>query len=653
MDFRLTENREFWVLAWRYINHLGQRGTWRTAYEWAKLLLSLDPEGDPYCLCLILDQLALRGGQSENFVEMATLLDSLFAWGRDSPNIQISLGLAQYRLKRAELCRTVLRSAVKKYPWVILRLFQELNIQSTPKAIWGKLPQSDHDKLEMEAYVTRAKDLWNTPEAISLLVEVAESVEDVVLVKGPDIPISRNEARHILLSRIPSLISLLPREHTTAPSSSIDILPPFDSYNAYEFSDSDIGDSDDDDDIPEETPASAPTRPLREGEVTRQELDEEVLELTGIQRIFARFLPFLANRGTTSDAVPDGHNAEDFQQAVNLAGITPDEFERRTHRLFVLNERYRAQQGEDQRAEDYEDEEMPRLLRASDDNDSEDGGSHEDREADRQAEIAAMETALRRQAGTSREAIAPQRVVLSELSTTALREAGVSREIIAGFEAAAARFPSATEEDLRETEHLVPREDHSSHEPNRRLEEPAATPGSHTPIGPPPEPLRPLYSVPDNAVDPATNSPPHTPSGSQAPSRTITAPPAQYSVLMNARYNLNLQVRSDFLDPNEAYDDEANKRWLAGRGIRLVESFTTRYGTDEADWMRHRECFWNNPIWEYSKRLKLLNEAQRNHFLNYVLQQQVDADTSALVKRFVEQDVLGRRTSGWREGHKF
>ncbi|MCJ1244488.1 hypothetical protein MMC30_001686 [Trapelia coarctata] len=658
MDFRLSENREFWMLAWRYINHLGQRGTWRTAYEWAKLLLSLDPEGDPYCLRLILDQLALRGGQSENFVEMASLLDSLFSWGRDSPNIQISLGLAQYRLKRAELCRTVLRSAVKKFPWVFLRLFQELNIQSTPKAIWGNLPQSDHDKLEMEAYVTRAKDLWNTPESISLLVEVAESVEDVVLLKGPDVPISRNEARHIMLSGIPSLISLLPREYTTAPSLSIDVLPPFNSYNTYEFTDSDVEDSGDDEDAPEPRPASAPasTTPPREGGVTRQERDEEVMDLTGVQRIFARLLPFWANRGATPNAMPEGHTAEEFQEAVNLAGITPDEFEQRTRRLFELTERYRAQQEEIEGEEDNEEEEMPALEPPSDDNDSDDNSSnsitaHRDpvRETEIQAERAAMEAALLRQGGVLREDIAARE------AEAAAWGAATAREGVASGEAIAAREAAAAEEDRRRTELLDPREDRAMHELNRRLQEATAMLGPHTTVGPPQGALRPLgSSAPDNPLDSVTTLPPAVPSGSQTAPGPITAPPIRYSIIQLARHNLNLQVRSDFLDPNEPYDEEANKRWLAGRGVRFVEAFTARYGTDELDWMRMRECSYNNPVMEYSKRLKLLNEATRNHFLNYVLRQQVDPDSADLVKRFVEiQDVQGTPASGYREGHKF
>lgn len=548
MDFRLVENREFWLVVWRYITHLGQRGTWRTAYEWAKLLLSLDPEGDPYCIRLILDQLALRGGQSENFVELAALLDTMFSWGRNSPNIQISLGLAQYRLKRAEICRTVLRSAVKNYPWVFLRLFQELNISSTPKAIWGKLPQSEHVKLEMEAYVTRAKDLWNTPEAISLLVEVVESVDELGSLQGPDVPISINEARHILLSGVPSLVSLLPREFTTAPSSSVDVLPPFDSYNSYHHTESDGDDlnSPNGEDAPEPPPATARPRPPREGEVIREEIDGEAMALRGVQRLFARFLPFLANRGAPANTTANHHTTEELQHAVNLLGMTPDEFAERAQLLFELTEQIEAQlEGDEWEEEDYdEDDEMPDLEPASDDNSS---------------------------AAPAQEA------------TAAGGDQG--------------------------TELLNQEVDNSK---------------SAEPLPEPPQ-----------------------------PSNSTTTPPAAPTLLQQARQELNSQTRTDFLNPHEAYDENRNKHWLAGRGIRLVQAFIHCYGADEVDWPSKRELCYNNPVMEYAKRLKLLNEQTRTFFLKYVLQQQIDSKARNLVKRFVDTQDLLSEMGEWREGHVF
>ena len=268
-DFRRPENREFWLAAWRYIGVLGQRGTWRTAYEWAKLLLSLDPEEDPYNVRMVIDQFAIRGGQFESFLRLASIdPESVVDWGQRSPNIEISSALAHYKLKHAVECRTVLDSAVRRYPWIFARLLRELNIDRIPPSIWGKEPRNEREELETASYVTRAKDVWNTPEALSLLVELVETASGPSLILPDDeIPISLNMARHTLLSDIPSLISLLPRKYTTIQTSASDPLPPEDNVQAYSTDPSGLGNTDFADDISDDSIADAQDRPSFFGNV--------------------------------------------------------------------------------------------------------------------------------------------------------------------------------------------------------------------------------------------------------------------------------------------------------------------------------------------------------------------------------------------------
>ena len=236
LDFRRPENREFWLAAVRYATDLGQRGTWRTAYEWARLILSLDPEGDPYCMHKRLDQLAILGGQSEHYLQLAgcpLFKDDLW---KDSPNILITTALAQNKLKQAQLCRATLQTAIGKYPWVFTRLFQELNLSHTPKSIWGQMANTDREKFETENYVLGAKDLWSIPEAISLLVEVAETApshQKEAETTPMDTPITLEEARYAISSGRRELINLLPREYTNMRTTSSDPLPPTDDLPSY------------------------------------------------------------------------------------------------------------------------------------------------------------------------------------------------------------------------------------------------------------------------------------------------------------------------------------------------------------------------------------------------------------------------------------
>lgn len=111
LSFTDPANRELYLTIWRYIQNLSMRGTWRTAYEWAKALLQFNTLHDPYGVTLMIDQLALRGRQHASFVELASDAAYGHAWGH-LPNIQISLSLAQLRSSQPKLARQSLALAV-------------------------------------------------------------------------------------------------------------------------------------------------------------------------------------------------------------------------------------------------------------------------------------------------------------------------------------------------------------------------------------------------------------------------------------------------------------------------------------------------------------------------------------------------------------
>ncbi|KAL8763794.1 MAG: hypothetical protein Q9184_000496 [Pyrenodesmia sp. 2 TL-2023] len=325
MDFRRPENREFWLAAWRYVSNLGQRGTWRTSYEWAKLVFSLDPEGDPYCVAINLDQLALRGGQAEHFLKLCGCipLDSFLV----RPSLRISSALAKYRLKDAQGSRSQLREAIANYPYIFARLFQELNLEQTPRSIWGHVPHTNREKFECEVYVHNAKDLWNTPEAISLLVEVAESAERGLAAPRQDQEITLDEARHILLSGTPALIDLLPRGLTTLHTSTSDPLPPVENLPSYSSvtatEDSQAHESADRQPAPPAVPAAS------EGSETN---GDDVRELNGLQNFFSRFLPWVESRETSNQD-------EAFQRAATESGEPEEVVRQHGSRLVQLLQR--------------------------------------------------------------------------------------------------------------------------------------------------------------------------------------------------------------------------------------------------------------------------------------------------------------------------
>ncbi|KAK2763887.1 hypothetical protein FQN54_009505 [Arachnomyces sp. PD_36] len=230
LDFKHQENRELWLAGWRYIINLGMKGTWRTAYEWAKLLLSLDSR-DPYAIGLIIDQLALRGREAAQFIEFCTETGFGTEW-ENYPNIQCSLALAYSRQNKPKESRQQLHIAMAKYPWIFCRLAQELNIEPMPKKIWGKMPPNQSQQLLCELYIARAKDIWNTPETVGLIVEVADTLSPETLPIEP-FDISLDVARHVLLSDIPAVTTHLPTHFTASRISSSDPLPPPNSESQY------------------------------------------------------------------------------------------------------------------------------------------------------------------------------------------------------------------------------------------------------------------------------------------------------------------------------------------------------------------------------------------------------------------------------------
>lgn len=227
LDFKKPANRELYLTIWRYIRNLEQRGTWKTAYEWSKILLQLDPVQDPMGVTLMIDQLALRGRQHLQFLDMSAETAYGNTWSH-LPNICISKTIALLRAQKPKEARQQLALAMKKYPYILNKLASALDVSPIPKALWKAIPETAGEKLYTELYVTRAKDLWNTPETIGLISEVANTLDYYKVDDTPALPleISQDDARHIMLLETPALIALLPRKFTNMPTSTTDVLPP-------------------------------------------------------------------------------------------------------------------------------------------------------------------------------------------------------------------------------------------------------------------------------------------------------------------------------------------------------------------------------------------------------------------------------------------
>lgn len=318
LDFNRPENREFWLASWKYMQNLSMRATWRTVYEWAKLLLSLAPEQDPYAIWLVLDQYAIRSQQSLDYLNISR--NATFKTvHNDLPNVQLSQGLAEYRAGNKSKGQQALFTAIGRFPWVVARLMQELSLQPPP-AVWGKEPRTDREKLHAELYAVRAKDLWNTPEICEFLEETASAVPPEMPAATPDTSeITMNEARHVLLSEVPALIAHVPREYTAQLTSTADPLPPPTSIASYETT-------------IQPQAASAPRA------VSASSAAENFRELQGLYGFFANLFPWFNPTGAPTDGATEAQQPteEEIERRIQASGLNEETIVQRTQRMMEL-----------------------------------------------------------------------------------------------------------------------------------------------------------------------------------------------------------------------------------------------------------------------------------------------------------------------------
>ncbi|KAJ8116271.1 hypothetical protein OPT61_g2268 [Boeremia exigua] len=223
LSFSRPENREFFLAIWRYIAALCVRATFRTALEWCRLMLSLAPEEDPYCMRLMVDQLALRGRSPESLVAIAES-DVLERSWKIPPNLAFSVALAHLRLKDPIKARSTLTNAVREYPWLAARLTHHRLPRTAVPAVHpaGQGPM-EHNR----RHIAAGRDLLQRRRAAGA---TARTPYWLAHINPLDL------ARHIILTDDQSLIALLDTAVKEKYTSVSDPLPPDNDAPSYDVS---------------------------------------------------------------------------------------------------------------------------------------------------------------------------------------------------------------------------------------------------------------------------------------------------------------------------------------------------------------------------------------------------------------------------------
>ncbi|CAI8041377.1 Transcription factor 25 [Geodia barretti] len=261
LDYSRAENRSFFLTLFRHLSYISRRGCHRTALEFCKLLLALNPEKDPLCALLIIDYCAVRGG------EYRFLIDLFHAWEphrnlSQLPNFAFSVPLAMFHSQNREEkegegggeteANKRLQDALLMFPCLLPILLDKCGVTLDPAVTSHSLftqpieREPNGLKLLMKLYVERSHSLWKEPEVLTWLeancrVAVARANDKDPLntdfrakaVKRYS-RVPRNIYRHILISDLDHVVSALPPDMTQTSINSYDPLPPPDSTCGYE-----------------------------------------------------------------------------------------------------------------------------------------------------------------------------------------------------------------------------------------------------------------------------------------------------------------------------------------------------------------------------------------------------------------------------------
>ncbi|KAI1480468.1 DUF654-domain-containing protein [Daldinia eschscholtzii] len=229
LSFNRPENRQFWLAGYHYLKNLIMKGTYRTALEWAKLLLSID-HTDPYGVIHFIHPLAIRAHESKWFIDLcdSEILDVNPAAQDGQDYIRQTLVLARLQQNDTAGAKALLVEGMERFPWLYSYLFKALNLD-VPKAIWGMQPRNRDEELHTNLYIHQTKALWDNTQAVSLLKEAASEAKRADSNKTFPFPpsVRANLARFVFLLEVPSLIGLVPRDLlNTSVNWEFDPLPP-------------------------------------------------------------------------------------------------------------------------------------------------------------------------------------------------------------------------------------------------------------------------------------------------------------------------------------------------------------------------------------------------------------------------------------------
>ncbi|KAI5276857.1 transcription factor 25 isoform X1 [Manis pentadactyla] len=262
LDYRRPENRSFYLALYKQMSFLEKRGCPRTALEYCKLILSLEPDEDPLCMLLLVDHLALRARCYEYLIRLFQEWEPHRNLSQ-LPNFAFSVPLAYFLLSQhadlpeqlspeREKASLLIQQALTMFPGALMPLLEYCSVRPDPAVASHHFFGPDAEISQPPAlsqlvslYLGRSHFLWKEPATMSWLEENVREVLQAVDAGDPAVAACesrrkvlyqhapRNIHRHVVLSEIKEAVAALPPDVTTQSVMGFDPLPPLDTIYSY------------------------------------------------------------------------------------------------------------------------------------------------------------------------------------------------------------------------------------------------------------------------------------------------------------------------------------------------------------------------------------------------------------------------------------
>lgn len=122
--------RALYVTIFKHLLFVGGRACYRTALEFCKLLVSLDPDGDPLAVKLTIDFYALRAKEYSWLIDFSNEFESTKNLSQ-LPNFAFSTAIAHFYTSdgKTDVADELLQNALLMFPSVLIPLLEKCSVQ--------------------------------------------------------------------------------------------------------------------------------------------------------------------------------------------------------------------------------------------------------------------------------------------------------------------------------------------------------------------------------------------------------------------------------------------------------------------------------------------------------------------------------------------